>query len=314
MGLAGRARMPIDGRAVARSRRPRRLAQELFRGCFTAEEGIVRELLQELPPDARYVSFNSHRGKATGADLLWWWVEPGGRGFGCLVQTRSLTCHAGLWRIGSDRRADPDSQLTRLLYTAEHLEVPAALLLHTGPEEAAAAATTAPDAVTAAAALLPALAVRATLRHRAAEAEAAGLRFGGLDGPGLLAGAVPFAPLLARGAGPCPPVATDAELAGQGVHPRLRGLLSAPQSGAGAVARSLHDALCAYHQCAGRAADGVTLLDGPGPMARFHRTAHLRHVAVGLRPAVPGYVHRALAGHGPARLARYVAGLVVVPV
>lgn len=325
MGLAGRARMPIDGRAVARSRRRRTPAAELFRGSFTAEEEIGRRLLRELPPEARYVSFNSHRGRATGADLLWWWVEPDGRGFGCLIQSRTLTHHAGVWRIGSDRRADADSQLTRLLYTAEHFDVPAALLLHPGCDEAADARADAEEGATAdpvaddrrpcteAAALLPAFAVRAELRLRAAEAETAGLRFGGLDGPGLLESAVPFAPLLAPGAEPRPPVATDADLARQGVHRRLRPLLTEPQSGAGAVARSVLDSLSRSRPCAARSADGTTLLDSPGRLPQFDHGALLRHVSAGLRPAVPGYVDRALAGHGPARLARYVAGLVVVP-
>ncbi|WP_030270230.1 hypothetical protein [Streptomyces sp. NRRL B-24484] len=323
MSLAGRARLPIDGRAVARSRRPWMHARELFRGSFPAEEAIVRGLLRELPPAARYVSFNSHLGRATGADLLWWWVEPGGRGFGCLIQVRSLTRHAGVWRIGSDRRAHPDTQLTRLLYTSEHFGVPAALLLHPGAATATAGGSAGEAAATEAAAddrqpytraagLLPALAVRADLRYRAEEAENAGLRLGGLDGPELLERAVPFASLLAPGTEPFPPVATAAELARQGVHRRLRPLLAEPQSGAGAVARIVHDALRHQPPCAARTTDG-TLLDRPGRRARFHAVAHLGHVAAGLRPTVPDDVHRALAGHGPSRLARYVAGLVVVP-
>ncbi|MFC6600129.1 hypothetical protein [Kitasatospora paranensis] len=325
MSLAGRARLPIDGRAVARSRRPLTLARELFRGSFPAEEAIVRELLRELPPAARYVSFNSHLGKATGADLLWWWVEPGGRGFGCLIQVRSLTRHAGVWRIGSDRRAHPDTQLTRLLYTSKHFDVPAALLLHPGTptatataggsaEEAAAAEAAADDhqPYTRAAGLLPALTVRGDLRIRAAEAENAGLRLGGLDGPELLERAVPFASLLDPGTEPLPPLTTNEELARRGVHRPLRPLIAEPQSGAGAVARIIHDALQPQPPCAARTTDG-TLLDGPERRSGFDAVAHLGHVAAGLRPTVPDDVHRALAGHGPARLARYVAGLVVVP-
>ncbi|MFD9125718.1 hypothetical protein [Kitasatospora sp. NPDC059571] len=323
MSLAGRARLPIDGRAVARSRRPWMPARELFRGSFPAEEAIVRGLLRELPPAARYVSFNRHLGRATGADLLWWWVEPGGRGFGCLIQVRSLTRHAGIWRIGSDRRAHPDAQLTRLLYTSEHFGVPAALLLHPAAatatadgsaEEAAATETTADDQhpYTRAAGLLPALAVRADLRYRAEEAQNAGLRLGGLDGPELLERAIPFTSLLTPRTEPYPPLATDTELARQGVHRRLRPLLTEPQSGAGAVARTLHHALQHQPPCPARATDG-TLLDEPGRRAQFDTVAHLRHVTAGLRPTMPDDIHRALAGHGPSRLARYIAGLIVIP-
>ncbi|MER8188341.1 hypothetical protein [Kitasatospora sp. NPDC094015] len=301
MSPAGRHRPPLDRRAAARSPHRRSHLAGYHRGRFPAEEAYIRELCADLPPEARYVMFNSHLGTATGGDLLWWWAEPDGRAFGCLVQVRRLARHRGNWRIGSDPRACLDSQLTRLLYAAEHFRVPAAVLLYTGTGGAEGAG------------LLPAVAVRDDLRRHTAALWGGGVRFGGLDGPALLRGAVPVTDLLTPVPQPRPPAVTDAELAARGVAHGLRPLLTEPQSGAGAVARTVHDVMAHHRSFSARTAGGepLTVADGGH---RYGRTPYLRHVADGLRAGLPAEVLRTLAGHGPARLARYVAGVVVLPV
>lgn len=105
------------------------------------EETVTDIAVGEGIPFVKPVQFNRTQEGAIGADWLWWWLDSAsGDCFGALVQAKRVKRSGMKWivdvRHGLDSVGDdPDSsesQYSKLLDAAKHLEVPAVYAFYTG--------------------------------------------------------------------------------------------------------------------------------------------------------------------------------------
>ena len=101
------------------------LAEREAIGASADEEYLTNLLLDACHPDIRWVDFNRQQEGRLGADWLWWFRDPDGTAFGMLVQAKKLRGAPGNWVIDLAYPDGTKEQLTRLLRTADDLQVPA---------------------------------------------------------------------------------------------------------------------------------------------------------------------------------------------
>ncbi|MFJ7275405.1 hypothetical protein [Kitasatospora sp. NPDC098663] len=296
------------------------MATQIAHGHFWEEEHVTHELCEQMFPEVRYVKFNRPQETLIGADYLWWWSDPDGQSFGCLIQAKSLKKRGSSWRVGSDNRGKLDKQLTRLLAAADELQVPAAVSLYAGDSayrhelvcsfghQDAPCNRREGAAVT----LLPALPVLHDNRQQVGRSLMTRLPVGGVDGADVFHQALPLVRLTDPGPDPQTITYTDLDL--KGIRRDLRPFLMEDQSGARKVAKMLYDAMRRYQASDGVPKDRVEYMSPWQLSSRldFTRSTFIRHVHRGLRSELPSYVERALAGAVPSSIAQYAAGLVLV--
>ncbi|WP_329486634.1 hypothetical protein OG618_08190 [Kitasatospora sp. NBC_01246] len=296
------------------------MATQIAHGHFWEEEHVTHELCEQMFPEVRYVKFNRPQETRIGADYLWWWSDPDGQSFGCLIQAKSLKKRANSWRVGSDDPSKLDKQLTRLLAAADQLQVPAAVSLYAGDaayrhdlvcsfgHQDAPCNRREGAAVT----LLPALPVLHDNRHQVGRSLMARLPVGGVDGADVFHQALPLVRLTDPGPDPQTITYTDLDL--QGIRRDLRPFLVEDQTGARKVAKMLYDAMRCYQTSDSMPKDRLAYMSPWQLPSRldFTRSTSIRHIHRGLRSELPDYVEPALAGAVPSSVAQYAAGLVLV--
>lgn len=120
---------------MARRRAERHMGLSEQAGFTWGEETITELVLVGASPAVATYPFTRREeggDTGTGADWLWWWIDPDGTSFGMLVQAKRLKKKnkQGVWNIDFEYKAG--AQRKRLLTTAKKLGVAATYVLYFG--------------------------------------------------------------------------------------------------------------------------------------------------------------------------------------
>jgi hypothetical protein len=102
-------------------------------GLTWKEETITDLLVCAVSPSVKAITFTRHEEKKTGADWLWWFLDPDGISFGMLVQAKRLKISHTQWSFDFDY--GKGSQRLTLMQSARHLGVAPAYGLYLGTPE-----------------------------------------------------------------------------------------------------------------------------------------------------------------------------------
>ena len=282
-------------------------------GHGVREEELTSRLVDAADPVVESVEFNPSQEGVVGADWLWWFIQDDGTCFGLLVQAKKLNGSVGSWSIdlGYPGGKQRWRQMTRLLATADQLEVPAAYVLYFGARkrrpDIACSDKDAPDCwrcERASIALLPALvAQRVALLDSEYHPES------------LPSDAYRHSlPMEDLGLADSAPI-RDLNL--EDVGPALRTFLTTEQSGPEAVAKRIFRIVSDYRKgmlsavVVGALAVGSTdlMFDEVPSDTGHYGVSYFEHVLRGLRRQPPAYVTELLGTSSPADTPSRLEGL-----